>query len=59
MCLTLLQPVHCRNLSETRPIWFLQVRKSMSRIKHVLNERALAETDPEKAKELKYIINAI
>ncbi len=37
----------------------VQVRKSMSRIKHVLNERVIAETDPEKARALKYVIDAI
>jgi len=41
------------------PGGFAQVRKSMSRIKHVLNERVIVETDPEKAKALKYVIDAI
>lgn len=31
----------------------------MTRIKHVLNERVIVETDPEKAKALKYVVDAI
>jgi large subunit ribosomal protein L47 len=41
------------------PFRLTKVRKSMSRIKHVLNERVIAETDPEKARALKYVIDAI
>lgn len=37
----------------------LQVRRSMARIKHVLNERAIAEPDAYKSAELKRFIDAI
>lgn len=41
------------------PFRLTKVRKGMARIKHVLNERAIAEPDPQKSAELKRFIDAI
>jgi len=59
MLMTQRQMLHSQNLRFPNPDRIPKVRKSMSRIKHVLTERAIAEPDPRRSAEMKRMINSL
>ncbi|XP_044481204.1 39S ribosomal protein L47, mitochondrial-like [Mangifera indica] len=59
MLMTQRQMLHAQNLRFPNPERLPKVRKSMCRIKHVLTERAIEESDPRRSAEMKRMINAL
>ncbi|KAI3464053.1 hypothetical protein Pfo_020716 [Paulownia fortunei] len=59
MLMTQRQMLHAQNLRFPNPERIPKVRKSMCRIKHVLTERAIEESDPRRSSEMKRMINSL
>ncbi|KAL6541957.1 hypothetical protein OROGR_011443 [Orobanche gracilis] len=59
MLMTQRQMLNAQNLRFPNPERIPKVRKSMCRIKHVLTERAIEESDPRRSAEMKRMINAL
>ncbi|KAK6153325.1 hypothetical protein DH2020_012964 [Rehmannia glutinosa] len=59
MLMTQRQMLHAQNLRFPNPERIPKVRKSMCRIKHVLTERAIEESDPRRSAEMKRMINSL
>ncbi|KAJ6791393.1 39S ribosomal protein L47, mitochondrial [Iris pallida] len=59
LLMTQRQMLHSQNMRFPNPDRIPKVRKSMSRIKHVLTERAIAEPDPRRSAEMKRMVNAL
>ncbi|XP_060670444.1 uncharacterized protein LOC107408513 [Ziziphus jujuba] len=58
MLMTQRQMLHAQNLRFPNPERIPKVSKSMCRIKHVLTEKAIEESDPRRSAEMKRMINA-
>ncbi|KAK6133848.1 hypothetical protein DH2020_032398 [Rehmannia glutinosa] len=59
MLMTQRQMLHAQNLRFPNPERIPKVCKSMCRIKHVLTERAIEESDPRRSAEMKRMINSL
>ncbi|KAG8638033.1 39S ribosomal protein L47, mitochondrial [Manihot esculenta] len=59
MLMTQRQMLHSQNLKFSNPERLPKVRKSMCRIKQVLNERAIEEPDARRSAEMRRMINGL